>query len=166
MSFWKKVFGKNNQEVIEENLVAEDQVDETQLVTDSINSTVDETSELAKDVIAESTVTEEVAVESIVQDESQVSQAESASPEAVEDESKALDPEISKSQSEDATKDSNVLEADAQSEAQAAEELLKKELESAETAALNAQLEIEKEEFLEDLSVLDGRILPQLKVPD
>jgi hypothetical protein len=31
---------------------------------------------------------------------------------------------------------------------------------------LNAQLEIEKEEFLEDLSVLDGRILPQLKVPD
>ena len=166
MSFWKKVFGKNNQEVIEENLVAEDQVDETQLVTDSINSTVDENSELAKDLIAESTVTEEVAVESIVQDESQVSQAESASPEAVEDESKALDPEISKSQSEDATKDSNVLEADAQSEAQAAEELLKKELESAETAALNAQLEIEKEEFLEDLSVLDGRILPQLKVPD
>ena len=166
MSFWKKMFGKNNQEVIEENLVADDQVDETQLVTDSINSTVDEPSELAEDVIAESTVTEEVAVESVVQDEHQASQAESASAEAVEDESKALDPEKSNSQGEDATKDSKVLETDAQSEAQAAEELLKKELESAETAALNAQLEIEKEEFLEDLSVLDGRILPQLKVPD
>ena len=46
------------------------------------------------------------------------------------------------------------------------EDLLKEELESAEAAALTAQLEIEKQEFLEDLSVLDGRILPQLKVPD
>jgi hypothetical protein len=57
-------------------------------------------------------------------------------------------------------------EAKAKSDAEAAEEQLRQELEDAETAALNAQLEIEKEEFLEDLTVLDGRILPQLKVPD
>jgi hypothetical protein len=62
--------------------------------------------------------------------------------------------------------DAEDQEAKAKSEADAAEEQLRQELEAAETAALNAQLEIEKEEFLEDLSVLDGRILPQLKVPD
>ena len=56
--------------------------------------------------------------------------------------------------------------AKAKSDADAAEVLLRQELEDAETAALNAQLEIEKEDFLEDLSILDGRVLPQLKVPD
>jgi hypothetical protein len=43
---------------------------------------------------------------------------------------------------------------------------LQQELEAAEAAALEAQLELEQEEYLEDLSVLDGRILPELKVPD
>jgi hypothetical protein len=40
------------------------------------------------------------------------------------------------------------------------------EVETEEESALKAELEIEKQEFLEDLSILDGRILPQLKVPD
>ena len=166
MSFWKKMFGKNNQDAIEENIVADDQNDETQLVTESIDNADDETSELADDATTESAATEETAAESIVEEESQIPQSQESSSEVVADESNELDPEIANSQSEDATKDSEVLKAAADIEAQAAEELLKKELESAETAALNAQLEIEKEEFLEDLSVLDGRILPQLKVPD
>lgn len=46
------------------------------------------------------------------------------------------------------------------------EERLEKELQEAEAAALAAQLEVERQEVFEDLSVLDGRILPQLKVPD
>lgn len=46
------------------------------------------------------------------------------------------------------------------------EERLEKELKEAEAAALAAQLEAERQEVFEDLSVLDGRILPQLKVPD
>lgn len=58
------------------------------------------------------------------------------------------------------------LEAEMTREREAAEEELRLELEEASKAALNAQLEIEEQEFLEDLSVLDGRILPQLKVPD
>jgi len=51
-------------------------------------------------------------------------------------------------------------------EAEEAEEKLRHELELAEASALAAQLEIEQQEYLEDLSVLDGRVLPQLKVPD
>lgn len=58
------------------------------------------------------------------------------------------------------------LEEEMKREREAAEEQLRLELEEASNAALNAQLEIEQQEFLEDLSVLDGRILPQLKVPD
>ena len=51
-------------------------------------------------------------------------------------------------------------------DAQDAEEKLRLELEAAESSALEAQLDIEQEEYLEDLTVLDGRVLPQLKVPD
>ena len=58
------------------------------------------------------------------------------------------------------------LEDEMKREREAAEEQLRLELEEASNAALNAQLEIEQQEFLEDLSVLDGRILPELKVPD
>jgi len=58
------------------------------------------------------------------------------------------------------------LEEEMKREREAAEEQLRLELEEASNAALNAQLEIEQQEFLEDLSVLDGRILPELKVPD
>ena len=46
------------------------------------------------------------------------------------------------------------------------EERLAKELEEAENAALSAQLEAEQKEVFEDLTTLDGRILPQLQVPD
>jgi hypothetical protein len=59
-----------------------------------------------------------------------------------------------------------ILEEKKRVEKEATEEQLRLEQEEASNAALNAQLEIEQEEFLEDLSVLDGRILPQLMVPD
>jgi hypothetical protein len=62
--------------------------------------------------------------------------------------------------------DALVLEEAMRRDEEAAAEQLRIELETAEEVALNAQLETEKDEFLEDLSVLDGRILPQLKVPD
>ena len=57
-------------------------------------------------------------------------------------------------------------QAESESERADAEEKLRLEEEEAKNVALNAELEIEQQEFLEDLSVLDGRILPQLMVPD
>ena len=166
MSFWKKIFGKNNQEAIEENLVADDQTDETQFVTDSIVNTDDQTSELTDGETAESSATKETATESIVEEESQVSQTESTSSETVEKDLMELSSETTDSHIEDTSRVSEDPDGENQSDAQVAEELLKKELETAEASALAAQLEIEKQEILEDLSVLDGRILPQLKVPD
>lgn len=157
MSFWKKMFGKNNQETSEENFTIEDEVDEAQLEAESSDTPEDEiASNIVDDAAAESTTSEEITLETEAGDGPPSLGVESLNMPAVGAEAEESEPEVSDAPSE----------MTAESEAEAAEELLKKELESAETAALNAQLEIEKEEFLEDLSVLDGRILPQLKVPD
>lgn len=47
-----------------------------------------------------------------------------------------------------------------------AEEKLAQELEEAEQESIKAELEAEREEVFEDLTHLDGRIIPQLTVPD
>jgi hypothetical protein len=156
MSFWKKMFGKNNQETSQENFTIEDEVDEAQIEVESSDTPEDQVASNIVDDVVESTTSEEVAPESEADDGPPSLETESLNMPVVGDEAEESVPEVSDAPSE----------TTAESEAEAAEELLKKELESAETAALNAQLEIEKEEFLEDLSVLDGRILPQLKVPD
>jgi len=156
MSFWKKMFGKNNQETSEENFAIEDEVDEAQLEVESSDTPEDAIDSNIVDDAVESTTSEEDTPESEAGEGPLSLEVESLNMPVVGDEAEESGPEASGAPSE--TTD--------ESEAEAAEELLKKELESAEAAALNAQLEIEKEEFLEDLSVLDGRILPQLKVPD
>jgi hypothetical protein len=161
MSFWKKMFGKSNQEVTEENLIVEAEIDESQPEVDSTSEVDNESSDLAEDATADSSSPAEVAAES---NEEAVSQAPEAESVSATDDSQESD--IDEPTTEESAMDSNVEETSAQNETEAAEALLKKELESAEASALAAQLEIEKQEFLEDLSVLDGRILPQLKVPD
>jgi hypothetical protein len=161
MSFWKKMFGKNNQEVTEENLIVEAEIDESQPEVDSTSEVDNESSDLAEDATADSSSPAEVAAESNKEAESQAPEAESVS--ATDDSQESAKDEPT---TEESAMDSNVEETSGQHETAATEALLKKELESAEASALAAQLEIEKQEFLEDLSVLDGRILPQLKVPD
>ena len=161
MSFWKKMFGKNNQEVTEENLIVEGEIDESQAEVDSTSEVDNESTDLAEDATADSSSPAEVAADSNEEAESQAPEAESVN--ATDDSQESAKDELT---TEESAMDSNVEETSAQHETEAAEALLKKELESAEASALAAQLEIEKQEFLEDLSVLDGRILPQLKVPD
>jgi hypothetical protein len=165
MSFWKKMFGKNDQEVVDENQVVENEVEESNLESELISEIDDEAVELKDDESFESSTTEEVASDSAEEEVGQSADTENIETTSSEDDSQEPTSEIDQSDIEDSTVDIKE-ETSIQNDAVAAEDLLKKELESAEEAALKAQLEIEKQEFLEDLSVLDGRILPQLKVPD
>jgi len=165
MSFWKKLFGKSEQPVAEVN-VAEDELQESQLDADFVGEPGNELEEVAVPSEIESSTADEVEPEVTVDqsDESADLEIESVKEEIEASEESEAEEDVT-TEDQEAT-DSADQEAKAKSDAEAAEELLRQELEDAETAALNAQLEIEKEEFLEDLSVLDGRILPQLKVPD
>lgn len=161
MSFWKKMFGKNNIEVTEENQIVEAEIDDSQAEFDSTSEVDNESIDLAEVAPADSSSQAEVTADSNEEEASQSPEADGVSATDHSQESEKNEPTT-----EESTLDSNVEETSAQHETEAAEALLKKELESAEASALAAQLEIEKQEFLEDLSVLDGRILPQLKVPD
>jgi len=165
MSFWKKLFGKSEQPVAEVK-VAEDELQESQLDADFVGEPGNELEEVAVPSEIESSTADEVEPEVTVDqsDESADLEIESVKEEIEASEESEAEEDVT-TEDQEAT-DSADQEAKAKSDAEAAEELLRQELEDAETAALNAQLEIEKEEFLEDLSVLDGRILPQLKVPD
>lgn len=166
MSFWKKLFGKSEELAAQENVVADLEIEDYEIDTDTSADSDDVLEEVGEEAEVESSTTDEV-----VTDESHDAtqeQSESATESAVQDpqvsEESEVDADVA-TEEEEAT-EAEDQEAKARSEAEAAEEQLRQELEAAEAAALNAQLEIEKEEFLEDLSVLDGRILPQLKVPD
>lgn len=166
MSFWKKLFGKSEEPAAQENVVADLEIEDYEIDTDTSADSDDVLEEVGEEAEVESSTADEV-----VTDESHDAtqeQSESATESAVQDpqvsEESEVDADVA-TEEEEAT-EAEDQEAKARSEAEAAEEQLRQELEAAEAAALNAQLEIEKEEFLEDLSVLDGRILPQLKVPD
>lgn len=166
MSFWKKLFGKSEELAAQENVVADLEIEDYKIETDTSAESDDVLEEVGEEAEVESSTTDEV-----VTDESHDAtqeQSESATESAVQDpqvsEESEVDADVA-TEEEEAT-EAEDQEAKARSVAEAAEEQLRQELEAAEAAALNAQLEIEKEEFLEDLSVLDGRILPQLKVPD
>ena len=155
MSFWKKLFGKSEQPVAEVMIVEDEESQESQLDADSVGELDNELEEVAQAVEIESSAADDVEPDVTVDQ----------SDESLDQEIASVKEEIHASEESEAI-DSVDQEAKAKSDPEAAEEQLRQELEDAETAALNAQLEIEKEEFLEDLSVLDGRILPQLKVPD
>lgn len=176
MSFWKKLFGKNDQSAAQEFKVTEIDSEESQSDADP----EDVLEEVAPDMEIESSTTDELVPDAPVDESKELTEPE---PESVVQDSQDLgESEVHSeviTQDRDTT-DSIEQEAEAKGDAEAAEVLfrqeledaeaaevlLRQELEDAETAALNAQLELEKQDFLEDLSVLDGRILPQLKVPD
>jgi hypothetical protein len=166
MSFWKKLFGKNEQPVVEERLVADIELEEDRFDSDSSSDLDIEQEEPTAEAVVESSTADEVVSDVPVEEGKETSEpeAESAAQETQSVEQSEVNMDAMAEEQE--VTDSVDQEAKAKSDAEAAEEQLRQELEAAETAALNAQLEIEKEEFLEDLSVLDGRILPQLKVPD
>jgi hypothetical protein len=166
MSFWKKLFGKSEEPVAQENIVVDDELVEPEIEADPTSESVNESAEVAEETEIESSTTDDVVTDESV--------GESQTESELETESALQNPQVSEESEVDTdvptevqdVTDAEDQEAKAKIEAEAAEEQLRQELEAAEVAALNAQLEIEKEEFLEDLSVLDGRILPQLKVPD
>jgi hypothetical protein len=166
MSFWKKLFGKNEQTVVEDNMVVDDEFEDSEIDADTEAESDNEFEEVGEDAEIESSTSDELVTDESVDEtqEQSESETESTVQSAQVTEESEVDADVA-TEDEDET-DAEDQEAKAKSEADAAEEQLRQELEAAETAALNAQLEIEKEEFLEDLSVLDGRILPQLKVPD
>jgi hypothetical protein len=166
MSFWKKLFGKNEQPVVEDNMVVDDEFEDSEIDADTEAESDNEFEEVGEDAEIESSTSDELVTDESVDEtqEQSESETESTVQSAQVTEESEVDADVA-AEDEDET-DAEDQEAKAKSEADAAEEQLRQELEAAETAALNAQLEIEKEEFLEDLSVLDGRILPQLKVPD
>ena len=166
MSFWKKLFGKSEQPVTEEHAVTDDDLQEDLLEADSSIDTDEELVEVEEEAVVASSVTEEVVSDALVDESKEPSETEEESAAQVSPDSEVSEVDPDETTEDQEATDSVDQEAKAKSDAEAAEELLRQELENAETAALNAQLEIEKEEFLEDLSVLDGRILPQLKVPD
>ena len=166
MSFWKKWFGKSEQPVTQDDIVADLEIEDSEIEDDATTESDNEPEEVGDDAEIESSTTDDVAPDALVDENQTLSESETESlvPESQLSEESEVDTDLVAAD-QDAT-DAVDQEAKAKSDAEAAEEQLRQELEDAETAALNAQLEIEKEEFLEDLSVLDGRILPQLKVPD
>ena len=166
MSFWKKWFGKSEQPVTQEDIVADLEIEDSEIEDDTTTESDNEPEEVAEDAEIESSTTDDVAPDALVDENQALSESETES--SVQESQVSEESEVDQdaiAEKPDIT-DAAEQEAKAKSDAEAAEEQLRKELEDAEAAALNAQLEIEKEEFLEDLSVLDGRILPQLKVPD
>jgi hypothetical protein len=166
MSFWKKLFGKSEQPVTQEDIVADLEIEDSEIDDVTTTESDNELKEVGEEIEIESSTTDEVVPDESVTEIQGISEpeTESAEQEPQDSEESEVDADVA-AEDQDAT-DAVDQEAKAKSDAEAAEELLRQELEDAETAALNAQLEIEKGEFLEDLSVLDGRILPQLKVPD
>jgi hypothetical protein len=166
MSFWKKLFGKSEQPITEEKIIVDNELEEDQLDSDSTSDSDNELQEVIEEAVAESSAIDEPVSDASVEESKEPSEpeAESAVQGTQDSEQSEVDADAIADGQEAA--DSVDQEAKAKSDAEAAEEQLRQELEDAQTAALNAQLEIEKEEFLEDLTVLDGRILPQLRVPD
>jgi hypothetical protein len=164
MSFWKRLFGKADQPVSQdypqqwENPYEEEVVDDQPIesAADDELDKVENPSDLVVEPDSESSPsTEEISLDLEEKDSTETEVELSTSIDAPE--------ALKTNELEKKIRDEKEI---AEEQARVEEELLQQELEAAEAAALQAQLEIEAEEFLEDLSVLDGRILPELKVPD
>ena len=164
MSFWKRLFGKADQSVNQDYPQQTENPYEEAVVDDQpIESEVDD--ELGK---------EEKSSELVVAPDLEASAStEEISLDSEKEYSKETEDKLPVSIDVEETLNVTELEEKIRNEKDIAEEqslteeeLLQQELEAAEAAALEAQLELEQQEYLEDLSVLDGRILPELKVPD
>ena len=166
MSFWKKLFGKSEEPAAQENVVADLEIEDYEIEADASAESENELEEVGEEAQVESSTADEVVTDESVDETQEQSESAIEGTVQVAQVSKESEVDTDVTAEEEEATDAEDQEAKAKSEAEAAEEQLRLELEAAEAAALNAQLEIEKEEFLEDLSVLDGRILPQLKVPD
>lgn len=167
MSFWKNLFSKKDAVDFENNSVDTDLENVAAQVAgdaelDEANGNKPISAELLEVIEpAELAVVSEVDEPEIESDA--VGQLDQTTPETgvdVPDEVSAVAEEPQDSLDPDA------LEKKLVQEAEEAEKQLQIELEEAEVVAKAAQLEIEQHEYLEDLSVLDGRIMPQLVVPD
>ena len=169
MSFWKKLIGKKDESVNE--VVPQD----TEEVGQKLASGIEEESHQeveageAHDLVTTNDMTLEAEIKDAPLEPGEDSSAISTNQEGQQDESdNSTDPRglSTVNHEEQVAIEKLTFEEKVKNEKEAAQDQLRLELETAEVAALNAQLEVEQEEFLEDLSVLDGRILPQLKVPD
>ena len=164
MSFWKKFFGTPEKipSEIEPIISVEDDnenLDETKSETDGQDSERMPPSENTSEK-TESNDSEALPNHQSVENEIEIDNV-----------SENVDTEISLENPEEPEPEANNIEENSsiqknESESLSAEEILKHELKEAEEAALTAQLEAENNEVFEDLTVLDGRVLPELKVPD
>jgi hypothetical protein len=166
MSFWKKLFGKSDLAATphESQLIIEEDLDlEVDIDIDSTNDLQEEEVEEDSSQDAAEEVINQTATETSADSQKslEIEKASMGSLDAAQRENPLLE-----TSSEEESVEPALLEEKAKHEAEEAEKRLEDELQQAEAAALAAQLEIEQEEFLEDLTVLDGRILPQLVVPD
>lgn len=164
MSFWKRLFGRADKSVNQDYLEQSENLYEEAIVDDQpIESAADD--ELGQeDESSELVVTPDLEV-SAFKEEILLDSEEQYSKDIEDNLPESNDVEEALNVTELEEKVQNEKEI-AEEQLRAEEELLQQELEAAEAAALEAQLELEQEEYLEDLSVLDGRILPELKVPD
>jgi len=164
MSFWKRLFGRADKSVNQDYLEQSENLYEEAIVDDQpIESAADD--ELGQeDESSELVVTPDLEVSAFTE-EILLDSKEQYSKDIEDNLPESNDVEEALNVTELEEKVQNEKEI-AEEQLRAEEELLQQELEAAEAAALEAQLELEQEEYLEDLSVLDGRILPELKVPD
>jgi hypothetical protein len=153
MSFWKKVLGKDSQETTQEHIDISPSIS-----SENEEPTVEGESESLIQLDSVSTEDPNELVDSSV--------PQIASTNGALRNQKNRSRQSKEGQLVDADNLSSPTGATADSNVEVPQEELIEEVESAETVALKARLETEKQEFLEDLSLLDGRILPQLKVPD
>ena len=166
MSFFKKFFGKSDPSNIKNEITTVELEDsDGDLVVES-NAGEDAANKEDK---PESTTIENLVDETVVMSNS----LESGNTEIADTDSQSNDLYIESEAPQEVLEASSMtppytesLEEKVKAEAAEAELQLQNELKEAEVAAQLAQLEIEQQEFLEDLSVLDGRIMPQLVVPD
>lgn len=149
MGFWDKLRGKPDQSFDSEEI----EMQEVESDLDQSNEVDEVVAETSDEQVGTETEVEPLQAEEDVREEEPVAQTPEPLTPVVEAEPAPSIPLVTP-------------EEQAAIDAATAEEQLRLELEAAQLAALNAELEIEQQEFLEDLSVLDGRILPQLKVPD
>lgn len=166
MSFFKKFFGTSDPSNIKNEIATVELEDsDGDLVVES-NAGEDAANKEDK---PETTTIENLVDETVVMSNS----LESGNTEIADTDSQSNDLDIESEAPQEVLEASSMtppytesLEEKVKAEAAEAELQLQNELKEAEVAAQLAQLEIEQQEFLEDLSVLDGRIMPQLVVPD
>lgn len=177
MSFWKKFFGdapenhpSSEEQSLEEHFDSAGLEDsDNQLVPDRNTSESNETSDEEESTpthVGDIDQQNSSNLDNEDEDLTQSQNEELAEAHSTSDQSDREIPSTSGEQQDEETHAADSTTDESDEEEVDPEVLLQKELEAAQSAALVAQLEIETQEYLEDLSNFDGRVLPQLKVPD